>query len=75
MVAVSPKHRPAFLCALALISPFNPLGPKLWGQRCFLLHEMTVVCTAEPWCPAENLDATVVQTAAITLIERNTVSM
>lgn len=45
------------------------------AQRCFLLCEMTVVCTVEPKSPGTNLGATAVQTAATTLTERDTAPM
>lgn len=73
--SVFPQNRGQLFCPSTVISPFTYLAPKLWGQRCFLLHEMIVVCTAEPWCSGANLNAIVVQTAAITLIESNTVSV
>lgn len=49
--AVPPNQRPDCLYASTVISHLTHLAPKLYGQRCLSLHEMTGVCTAEPRCP------------------------
>ena len=74
MVSGSPKHRPAFLCASAVIFPFAHLAP-VPGDRAGSYSMRWLQRAQQTGCPGADLDAIVAQTVAIMLIESSSVFM